>query len=337
VTLPCAIDRPLPGDLHYRQRIPVEGWLHLPGDHARLKRISVHASGREIGATAHLYPRIDVAQALRLDPGTPVAFRLLAAIATGTAAMPPAEITVLAEFADGSVATLATVPVAFAPDDFTGAPYGDLCNPQRTGLLHRSHIYSSGYPLEHPSADCLALLTDYLTPGASVLDVGCGIGAYAGALQQRGFSWTGCETSPACLLELARRQRPHRAIKKPRWPWSRYRLPAADHEFDAVMAIEVLEHIREPGSFLSEMARVSRSQVIFSVPNLEILPFLADRMVAPWHLLEGDHRNFFTRFNLRPLLETYFRRVELLDYTRHPLRSPDGLPLAYHLFALCDV
>jgi hypothetical protein len=40
---------------------------------------------------------------------------------------------------------------------------------------------------------------------------------------------------------------------------------------------------------------------------------------------------------LRPLLEKYFRRVEVLDYSRHPLPSPDGLSLPYHLFALCEV
>jgi 2-polyprenyl-3-methyl-5-hydroxy-6-metoxy-1,4-benzoquinol methylase len=330
-----AIDRPAPGSLHHRQRISIEGWLYAENNSLPL-RVSAHAEGSEIGATQFFYIRPDVVQALQLEASARTGFRFLAVMANADRAT-SAEIEIRAEFADHSTVSLGAIPLTLTRSDFTDGPYGDLCNPQRTGLLHREHIYSSGYPLEQPSGDCLSLLLDYLKPGSSLLDVGCGIGAYCDALQERGFSWIGCETNAACLDELGKRRRPHRAIRIPLLPWSRQRLPACDREFDAVMAIEVLEHIRKPDPFLAEIARVSRHQAIFSVPNMEILPFMADRLVAPWHLLEGDHRNFFTRFNLRPLLEKYFRRVEVLDYSRHPLPSPDGLPLPYHLFALCEV
>jgi 2-polyprenyl-3-methyl-5-hydroxy-6-metoxy-1,4-benzoquinol methylase len=181
-----------------------------------------------------------------------------------------------------------------------------------------------------------SLFASQFITGRDVLDVGCGVGAYHDPVRALGHAWIGCETSLECLHGLALRSRPHRAIRLPRLRWSRYRLPAADGEFDAALAIEVLEHVREPQAFLAEVARVTRRQAFFSVPNLENLPFLSDRLVAPWHLLEGDHRNFFTRFNLRPLLAGYFRSVEILDYGHQPLSSPDGLPLPYHLFAVCE-
>jgi hypothetical protein len=58
---------------------------------------------------------------------------------------------------------------------------------------------------------------------------------------------------------------------------------------------------------------------------------------VPWHLLEGDHKNFFTRPSLRRLLGEHFANVEILTYAPLPLRTPEGLPLHNHLFAICDV
>ena len=337
MSVQSVIDTPVDGAAYYRQRIPVEGWVYADYRHERLKRISVHAPSGEIGFTTQFYSRVDVTDSLRLAPGIRTGFRLLGTLTQLPAPGATIGLEVRAEFTDGSVVPLAGIHVRLLPNDFTGAAYGNLCNPQHTVLLHREHLYSTGLPAEQASPECVERLTDYLAAGASVIDVGCGVGAYCDPLRQRGHSWMGCETSIECLHGLALHSRPHRAIKSPRWPWSRYRLPAANGEFDAAIAIEVLEHIREPAPFLAEVARVTRRHAFFSVPNLETLPFLANRMVAPWHLLEGDHVNFFTRFNLRPLLQSHFRSVEILDYGRQPLASPDGLSLPYHLLAICEI
>jgi SAM-dependent methyltransferase len=331
------VDQPREGDFHYRQRIPVNGWVHAGYRHDKIKRISVHAPQGEIGSTTLLYPRADVALAHQLAPDVRTGFRLLAVFEPG--GPPPAVLglEVRVEFTDGTVTPLAGIHIQILPNDHTGAPYGNLCNPRQTEVLHREHLYATGHPAEQASPDCVNLIAEYLPAGISLLDVGCGVGAYCEPLRARGFSWIGCETSLACVHELALRSRPHRVIPTSPWPWSRYRLPAADREFDATLAIEVLEHVAEPEAFLAEMARVTRRQAIFSVPNLEPLPFLSNRLVAPWHMLEGDHRNFFTRFNLCPLLQRHFRHVEVLDYGPQPLASTDGQPLPYHLFAICEV
>lgn len=44
------------------------------------------------------------------------------------------------------------------------------------------------------------------------------------------------------------------------------RLPFRDHEFDLVLAIEVLEHVPFPELALAELARVARRDVVVSVP-----------------------------------------------------------------------
>ncbi len=336
-SLPFHLDSPAAGAAFYRQRIPIEGWLHLGPEQSTIRRIVARSASREIGDTTHLYPRPDVSSALHLPATTATGFRFLACCES-----PPetdtAQIELHAEFAHSPPLLLATFSIRLHPNDHITAPYGNLCNPRETGLLHREHLYSTGLPAETANPECVQLLANYLPPASNILDVGCGIGAFHAPLRALGHTWTGCETSATCLAELARRQLPHRAILAPSSSSApTYRLPGSDAEFDAVIAIEVLEHVREPDSFLREIARVTRRYAFFSVPNLETLPFLSNRLVAPWHLLEGDHVNFFTRFNLRPLLARHFRHIEILDYGTQPLAAPDGPPLPYHLFALCEV
>jgi hypothetical protein len=99
----------------------------------------------------------------------------------------------------------------------------------------------------------------------------------------------------------------------------------------------VLEHIDEPSPFLSEIRRVIRGRLLLSVPNAELISYLQDLGVVPWHLLEGDHKNFFGRASLRALLLQHFRRVEVLSYGGLPVRTVEGLSLDVHLFAVCDV
>jgi ubiquinone/menaquinone biosynthesis C-methylase UbiE len=113
-------------------------------------------------------------------------------------------------------------------------------------------------------------------------------------------------------------------------------LPCADREWDCAICIEVLEHVNDPETFLREIARMIQGRALFSVPNMELLPYLYDWRVVPWHLLEGDHKNFFTRASLRALLTRYFRRLEIFSYGEHPLKTREGVPLHVHLFAVAD-
>jgi hypothetical protein len=88
---------------------------------------------------------------------------------------------------------------------------------------------------------------------------------------------------------------------------------------------------------VAEIRRVVRRRLLVSVPNVELIPSLHPLAVVPWHLLEADHKNFFSRASLRHLLGQHFRRVEVLDYAPLPLRTVEGLPLHIHLFAVCEV
>ena len=87
---------------------------------------------------------------------------------------------------------------------------------------------------------------------------------------------------------------------------------------------------------MEEISRVVRHRARFSVPNIEVIPYFKDWETVPWHMLEGDHKNFFTRTSLRELLAPHFLRVEVFLYFEHPLRTRDGIPLHAHLCAVAD-
>jgi SAM-dependent methyltransferase len=331
------VDQPREGDFCYRQRIPVKGWVYAGYRHDKIKRISVHAPNGEIGATSFLYPRADVALAHQLPPDTRTGFRLLAVFQPAGPPPPVVGIEVRVEFADGTSTPLAGIHLQILRDDHIGAPLGALCDPRHTAALPRGQLAPAAHPPETADADCIELIADYLPPGISLLDVGCGNGAYCEPLRARGFSWIGCETDLACAHQLALRSRPHRIILPPRWPWSRYRLPAARGEFDAVIALDVLPYVADPAAFLAQLRRVTRRHVVLSVFNAETLPFLAGRQLAPLAMLEPGPRRWFSRFSLQPFLADHFRHVEVLDGTPLPLPSTDGLPLPSRLFALCEI
>ncbi|QYM80752.1 class I SAM-dependent methyltransferase [Horticoccus luteus] len=289
-----------------------------------------------LGETHALFSRPDVNAALHLPDGARTGFRFFGVASTQHLGRRlDVEIRVRLAGASAPV-VLTTVSVALSAVDYQDGAYGNLCNPACVDLHHRVHIYSSGAPAETPSPECVQLLANYLPRGSDVLDVGCGVGAYAAALAAQGHTWMGAELSPSLLRELTRRGLPHRAIRRPRWPF-RYRLPFRDRRFDAAIAIEVLEHTTDPVRFVQEVRRVVRRRACFSVPNAELLAFWAPRMLAPWHMLEGDHRNFFSRFILRDLLLRSFRHVEVFDYGTAPATTRENLNVGYHLFAFADV
>jgi 2-polyprenyl-3-methyl-5-hydroxy-6-metoxy-1,4-benzoquinol methylase len=100
---------------------------------------------------------------------------------------------------------------------------------------------------------------------ASLLDVGCGEGVlthrWATALDGR---VVGIDLEdPALQAEWEARRAPNLEYRVQRAE----SLPFADGEFDAATAIEVLEHVPDPGHTVAEMARVAARHLLVSVPR----------------------------------------------------------------------
>jgi SAM-dependent methyltransferase len=190
-------------------------------------------------------------------------------------------------------------------------------------ILHRDNIYGSGPPTTVPSPECLSLVAAH--SGSSVLDVGCGLGVYLAALQERGITAVGLEINPDYV---ATAQSLNRDVRL----YDGASIPFPDCAFDTVMALEVLEHIPQWETTLHEMLRVARRCVLISVPNIGVIPHMYRHLVVPWHLLEATHVNFFTR----EILAAYLSRIPNIssDITSYGPFQINGETYHNHLFAV---
>lgn len=150
---------------------------------------------------------------------------------------------------------------------------------------------------------CLQPLLD--EGGESILDVGCGSGAYVLALadqrQIRGVdasafsSWSARED----LFDVA----------------DAACLPYSDESFDTVSSFEVLEHLSDPGAALKEFHRVCRKNIIITVPNCEITPGMDQSSLLYSHWRDPTHLNFFDLSSIRKAVSEAGFKVIKADLT----------------------
>lgn len=154
--------------------------------------------------------------------------------------------------------------------------------------------------------------------GRSILDVGCAHGAYVQRLRALGYTAYGCDLLPSA-------------------EWTKYsppsfcvgdigQLPFKNNSVDTVLAFEVLEHLKEPSSALQELQRVSRKNIIISVPNCERQEILEHSGLAFHHWTDATHQQFFTLESLRDILLAADLEIQFLGYI-NPI-APDKLFLA---------
>jgi SAM-dependent methyltransferase len=99
-------------------------------------------------------------------------------------------------------------------------------------------------------------------PGARALDVGCGVGQVVARLAEAGFEAHGVDVSEP-NIERAKKFCPRCQLYDGR------KLPFPDAHFASVGALNVLEHVDEPESFIKELVRVTRigGRIVLSSPN----------------------------------------------------------------------
>jgi SAM-dependent methyltransferase len=172
---------------------------------------------------------------------------------------------------------------ALYPDAYYGAP-GVKFQPLIEWLVRRVGARHS------------AFLSRGLTPGARILDLGCGRGFVLDALADRGFEVHGVEIS----AEAARGADPRAEIRiAPRLADAGY----SEAFFDEVLIWHVLEHLGDPRRTLEEVRRILRpgGRLVVAVPNFSSLQ--ARCTGAAWfHLDLPRHLFHFPLAALRTLL-----------------------------------
>ncbi len=108
---------------------------------------------------------------------------------------------------------------------------------------------------------------EMIEKGQKVLDIGCGDGLLLSALAKKGVTGFGVDVSE----EGARKCR-EKGLDVSVVDISADNLPFKDGSFDAVIMLDVLEHVYAPEELLKEAVRVSKKYVIISVPNFNSLP-----------------------------------------------------------------
>jgi SAM-dependent methyltransferase len=168
-----------------------------------------------------------------------------------------------------------------------------------------------------------------IAPDVSVLDVGCGSGRHLGAAcRYPSITVVGADLCFADLVSAAERLQYHEQIGANdggRWHLaaadSRW-LPFRDRSFDLVICSEVLEHIEDHRTAVTELVRVLKNggELVVSVPR-----YWPERIC--WYLskayrqAEGGHVRIYRKHRLIEFLQQSGVRPQGAHYS-HSLHTP---------------
>lgn len=119
--------------------------------------------------------------------------------------------------------------------------------------------------------------------GHSILDVGCGSGAYVLKLAKQ-YQISGVDYQRFSSWE----EKPHLFSISDA---AQLKLP--DNSVDTILSFETLEHLQNPEQALKEYYRVCRQNIIITVPNCQITPGMDSSKMIYSHWIDPTHINFF--------------------------------------------
>ncbi len=136
--------------------------------------------------------------------------------------------------------------------------------------------------------------------GLRVADLACGEGYGSDLLARRAGGVIGVDANPEAFEHARARYR------RQNLSFQRGLVEEFEEEVDAIVFLQTIEHIHEPGRLLERIARVAPVAYISTPNRLTLAPPGADKSENPWHLREYDPGQY------RELLAPHFSSVEIL-------------------------
>lgn len=203
-------------------------------------------------------------------------------------------------------------------------------HPQPAGIFEQYDasyfdLYRRRRPFRLKRADERLKMIELMIEPGRLLDIGCSLGYFVEAANNRGWRASGVEISTHAAAEARQMGLDVRAgtLEEAAFP---------DGSFDCVTMWDVLEHVPDPTLHMLEVHRVlsDGGLVVVGTPNLAHVLFRTKR--ENWrHLKPAEHIYYFMQSSIVPLFEkTGFRVVHppLLGGRRYPGSSKAALKAA---------
>lgn len=172
-------------------------------------------------------------------------------------------------------------------------------------------------PLNESAHGGHAKLLALVDAGSRVLDVGCSSGYLARPLVAKGCTVYGIERD-AAAAEEARSVCEEVLVGDV----ETMGFPYEPGSFDVVLCGDLVEHLREPESFMARVRHLLRpdGRLVLTTPNVANWSMRLGLLAGRWRytergILDRTHAHLFTRKTLVESLERAGYRVDVLDFT----------------------
>lgn len=135
-------------------------------------------------------------------------------------------------------------------------------------------IISKRFRSEHPIRKYVHMqqylgMLNYIRPGMSILDAGCGEGVLSVLMAKKGARVTGCDISDPNIQRCKEYANEEGVADNTNFLVADLEgLPFSDNKFDLVVSSHVLEHLPDFDKGLSEVMRVTKKRSIIAIPTV---------------------------------------------------------------------
>lgn len=149
-----------------------------------------------------------------------------------------------------------------------------------------------------------------IQPGYRILDIGCGSGRHMGeVIRLKGVFVIGTDINMNDLLQAKKRLNGVEEIGFGHSLWGFNvaeitRLPFRDHSFDCVICSEVLEHIADEKTAISEITRILKPERLLALSVPRYLPErICWKLSAEYRSAPNGHLRMYTKKRLKTIMK----------------------------------